>query len=591
MHLANPYYFLLLIFIVAFILFYFFRKKYTKQIIPSNLLWEEVLKEMRATSWFHKWQNNLLFWLQLLCLLLLMFALVGPYFSKETMKGEQIILLFDTSASMAAEGKDFNRLEDSKNEAVEMVQGIQQNQTVTILEVNDRPKIILHGESDRNKISRAIKDIDLSYTHEDWQSATELTASLAKEGKSAIHIFSDGLEEEKMNNLDSFYVEVHNQEQGQEENLSILSFGVSKKDKKVAGIAMLENQTDSLQKVPLLVESEKIVLFQQEVELQPQERKIVAINDLPEKSYYNAKIDVGDNYLVDNRQTAVFNKQATTMYTDKEMNPFLIKGFEAIGLRVIQMENKEEFLNKKDSIFLLSGSTLPKNIEAPFVFFFVDGKKAEVQTAVEASEDELLLHVDMKDVFIASAMNQTIEGVKPIVKGGDLPLIQKGMVHNQPAILIHFDLKDSDWPLHPSFPIFLYNMYQWLSSQSNYIGDFQPLESRTIHLTNQAADWDIYNESDQLVGSFSMEGDGFQAPKLPGVYQLTNDSDLMYFSVNLDDREKMIASQKSFILNEDQLKENEITKTQSDWLWYLLCLLAFLILCIEWEVYRRANRV
>jgi len=88
-----------------------------------------------------------------------------------------------------------------------------------------------------------------------------------------------------------------------------------------------------------------------------------------------------------------------------------------------------------------------------------------------------------------------------------------------------------------------------------------------------------------------MEGEGFQAPKLPGVYQLTNDSDLMYFSVNLDDREKMIASQKSFILNEDQLKENEITKTQSDWLWYLLCMLAFLILCIEWEVYRRANRV
>lgn len=590
MHLANPYYFLLLFFIVLFILFYFFRKKYTKQIIPSNLLWEEVLKEMRASSWFHKWQNNVLFWLQLLCLLLLMLALVGPYFAKETIKGEQIIFMFDTSASMAANGNAANRLEDSKGTALQMMQDLQENQTVTVLEVNDRPKILLHNEANRNKVTAVIQDLELSYTHEDWQSATELSASLAKEGKSAIHIFSDGVEKESIKNIDSFYVEVHNQEQEKEENISILSFGVSKNDDKVAGIAMVENQTDSIKKIPFQVESEKAVLFQQEIDLQPKERKIIAINELPEKSYYNAKITVADDFLVDNMQAAVFNKQAITIYTDNEMNPFLVKGFEAIGLRVIQMEDKEEFLTKKDSIFLLAGSTLPANIEAPFVFFYTDGKKEALQSAIEPSEDELLLHVDMKDVFIASATKQTMESMTPIVKSGELPLIQKGNVNNQPAILIQFDLKDSDWPLHPSFPIFLYNMYQWLSSQSNYVGDFQPLESRTIHLTNQETGWDIYNENDQLVGSFSME-EGFQAPKLPGVYQLTNDTELLYFSVNLDDREKTIASQKSFVLNENQLKENQVTKTENDWLWYVLCLLAFVILCMEWEVYRRADRV
>lgn len=213
-----------------------------------------------------------------------------------------------------------------------------------------------------------------------------------------------------------------------------------------------------------------------------------------------------------------------------------------------------------------------------------------MQTVIEPSEDELLLHVDMKDVFIASAMKQTMKTMKPIVKSGELPLIQKGEWNNQPAIAIQFDLKDSDWPLHPSFPIFLYNMYQWLSSQSNYVGDFQPLESRTIHLTSKETEWDIYNESDQLVRTFSLD-DGFQAPKLPGVYQLTNGSEILYFSVNLDDREKTTATQKSFVLNEDKLIGNEMTKTQNDWFWYILCLLALIILCMEWEVYRRADRV
>ncbi|MEM5593606.1 hypothetical protein AAHH67_20880 [Niallia circulans] len=138
---------------------------------------------------------------------------------------------------------------------------------------------------------------------------------------------------------------------------------------------MVENQTDSQKTIPFQVESEKTVLYQQDIELEPKERKVIAINDLPEKSYYSAQLNVTDDFLVDNMQTAVLNKQATTMYTDNEMNPFLVKGFEAIGLQVIQMENKEDFLTKQDGIFLLSGSALPEHIEGPFVFFFTGGKK------------------------------------------------------------------------------------------------------------------------------------------------------------------------------------------------------------------------
>jgi len=591
MQLANPIYFLLLLFIILFVIFYFFRKQYTKQVIPSNLLWEEVLKEIKASSWFHRWHNNVLFWLQLICLLLLMLALVEPYMEKETIKGEQIILLFDTSASMATKGKETNRLEDRKERALHMLKNKQANQTVTIMEVSDKPEIILSKEKDVKKINKVIQNIKLSYTHENWQSAIELASSIAKEGKTAIHFFSDQVNRETLTNLQTFYVEVHN-EPLEEENLSLLSFGVSHKQDKVIGIATVENQTNSEKKVPLLVESEGTELVKKELQLQPNEKKIVQIQDLPEKAYYGAKIMIKDDYEVDNLQTAILQKQMTTVYASQNINPFILKGYEAIGLQVVQMEKEEDFLQKEDGIFLLSGSTIPENIQQPFVFFYEGDKKNELTNGIESTENELLQRVDMKDVYIASSSTNTIkENMETILKSEDRSLVQKGDINHQPSVLIHFDMKDSDWPLHASFPIFLYNIYQWLTSQTSYLGDFNPLETRTVTINSSVDEWDIYKENNQLLKTISLEKDGFQAPSYPGVYQLTSDRDILYFSVNLDDREKSIASEKSFTMNEDQIEDIEVSKSQNDWIWYVLCALVLLILCIEWEVYRRADNV
>lgn len=591
MHFANPYLFILVIFIFAFIFFYFFRKQYSKQVIPSNLLWDEVLKEMKATTWLHKWQNNLLFWLQLFALILLLFALVQPYVNKETLKGEQLLFLFDTSASMAASSNGPNGLEESKQMAINLVKQLHKNQSITVMEVSDEPHISLNNETDINKIISTIQDIDVSYTHENFDKATEMAVTLAKEGKTAIHVFSDKATKESLENLQNVYTEVHNVDRLDEGNIAIQSFGVAKQQEQIAGIAVVSNNTLTAQTIPFFVESEGNILFEQELSINANEQKIVEIPNLPEKSYYTSIVDFEDVFPVDNNQTAVFNTKSSSIYVSNTVNPFLIKGLVSIGANVVQMENENDFSEKKDGVQVISGKSMPTNLHSPTIFFYKNLDKVELQKDLETVEDELLSHVDMSNVYMKSAVNETVNNFTTILKSGEIPLIQKGTIDGQPIIVFNVDIEDSDWPLHQSFPLFLYNCFQWLTSQTEFIGDFQPQEQRTLTLSDENGNWNIYNEKDQLVKEYNPKTGIFQAPSLPGLYQLSSDDQLLYFSVNLDDREKTIVSEESFIWNKEMVEPVKSIEEKDDTIIYILLLLIFIILLIEWEVYRRAHRV
>ena len=154
-------------------------------------------------------------------------------------------------------------------------------------------------------------------------------------------------------------------------------------------------------------------------------------------------------------------------------------------------------------------------------------------------------------------------------------------------VVLNLNLTDSDFPLHPGFPIFLHNAYQYLSEDGGFIGYFQPGEERTVPLAT--GDWDIYSGDDEFIKK-SDQGDWFKAPMTPGVYQAVQGDVTKYFSVVLDDREKKPGGEAFSLEPKEEKGEEEretIPQTLSSW----LLVLAILILFIEWEVYRRGNRV
>jgi hypothetical protein len=585
MQFLFPWFFLLSLGILAVILFYFFRKQYEEKVISSNFLWEQVLNEWQASPWLKKLQQNLLFWLQILALLLLMFALVRPFWFQTELRGEQMIWIVDTSASMSAEFKGTTRFEAAKAELLELANRLS-GQEVTLIQAGAKPEIVISKESDKTAVKRAISNLALTYEHEEMEKAIKLAQSLSSEKDTALHIFSDSVEKEMIAAVKDSYVEVHNLGSAID-NLSLLSFGVGVLEGKVKGVAVLENQSKKTTNLLFQVHSEKELLFEETVTVEAGSQSVVQIADLPKKPYYEATIQTEDPYLVDNQLSSILTDTQPQVYTIGDVNPFAVKGFQVIGANVLQTSEVDESMN---GILMAEASTLKDWPKQPLILFHTSSEKQPLTEPLTAVENDLLQYVEYDKIYVAS-VSKPLEGDwETVLKSGSVPLIQKGTHDGSPVILINFALADSDWPLQPSFPIFLYNSYQWLSKQTSFLGYYTPGEEKWLNVSTDSSSWAVYDRNGENLYSLNLQKESFKAPYLPGTYQAVADDKINYFSVLMDEREKQPQVADSFQMNENSIEEKSERQGRNDQLWFYLALLALLIAAIEWEVYRRGFR-
>ena len=144
----------------------------------------------------------------------------------------------------------------------------------------------------------------------------------------------------------------------------------------------------------------------------------------------------------------------------------------------------------------------------------------------------------------------------------------------------------TDWPLHPSFPLFLWSSREQMSMNSNNLGTFSPNERKALSLVTDdtAAEWEIFSSKDEYISSFK-NGGQFFAPSKPGLYFVKSGQIEKQFAVALEQKEKHIENGTSFTIgNASQDGVHETVKT-SLVPWFLL--LIVLLLVIEWEVQRR----
>jgi hypothetical protein len=584
MQFLFPSFFLLSFLIAAVILFYFFRKQYEEKKIPSNLLWEQVLNEWQASPWLKKLQQNLLFWIQILALLLLMLALVRPFWLQKDLQGEHLIFIIDPSASMSAEWEDSTRFEQAKEEMLRLA-GQLSGQEVTLIKAGVKPEILLSKESDVNAIKKSMKELQLTYDHESMEKAVSLAASLSTGKDTAIHIFSDSVSKKVLSGVET-YVEVHNFG-GELNNVALLSFGVAPVGEQISGVAVLENQSPKEQAFTFEIHSEKELLFEEKVTVKGQEQFVLPITKLPEKPYYEAAIKVDDGYQVDNRLTSIFTESNPPIYTIGNVNPFAVKGFQTLGVEVLQTKTVDESMN---GIFITESTSLKELPEQPLILFNSSKEKVKLTEPLVAENDSLLQYVDYRKMYIASAVKELDGDWETILKSGSVPLIQTGKRDGQPIIVVNFSLTDSDWPLQPGFPIFLYNSYQWLSQQTDFLGYFGPGEEKWLNVSEGSSSWAIYDGEDENLYTLDLLKDSFKAPYLPGTYQAVADDKINYFSVLIDEREKHPAFEESFKMNVQENQTKGETKSRNDVLWFWFTLVGLLLIALEWEVYRRGFR-
>ena len=185
-HLALPPWagFLLLLVPPLVLLLYFLKLKRKPLQVPSTFLWKKSIEDLRVNSLFQWLRENVLLLLQLLTLLLIIYALMAFQLHGNMTEGKHYILIVDNSASMSAADVSPSRLDQAKKEALAEIDRATDNDTGMVIVFNSSAEILQSYTKDRSLLRNAVENIKPTQRPTRLEEALSLAESLANPTRS-----------------------------------------------------------------------------------------------------------------------------------------------------------------------------------------------------------------------------------------------------------------------------------------------------------------------------------------------------------------------------------------------------------------------
>lgn len=541
------------------------------------------MRETKVSPYLKNLQRNALFYLQMAALLLLLFILLRPFLSKDTVADGHIVFIVDTSASMSANDGDLSLLEKSKGK-MRAITEEHAGESISIITTGKEPVLLLREETDERLVLAAIDKLELNYEYEHLGRSLDFVRSIASQAGADVHIFTDYLDR-------SLFVEsesgitwtVHNNERPVD-NVTIGKFGAIHTVDGTEAIVKLTNQTLSAQTGKVIVNNglngEK--LAEQKFSVEEEADTLLSFKDLPELPAFHVRLEADDDYEADNDAFTVIGNESSEVIVDNQLHELVKKAFEAIGLTVSSGSINEMTSARDHSMIVTNEPSFLKEGTEPILLIGRNDSTAEpVVGVVESSNDALFTIASIDEVYV-SALYPPFEGFSTLASVDGKPFMQRSP---RGDIIILTDVGLTDWPLHPSFPLFFWSSMEVLRSGNDIAGTFTPNERKALLTGNGAEGIEIFTIDDKYVASYPAGGN-FVAPAKPGIYKLMDSGTERYLAVQLEPNEKSVAYGSSYKLGSGPASETEKEegKRMIGWLFLLPVLL---LLLVEWEVQRR----
>lgn len=559
---------------VALILYYFYRKKYKDQPVSSIIYWQQMMKEMQASPYLKKLQQNALFYLQLAALLLLVFALLSPYIKSESLDGGEFIFVLDRSASMLAGSP--TQLEQQKALMIELAVKAG-GKPVTIITAGSTPKILVRKETSDRVLQQVIDGITAGYESPQMEKTLLYAETLIEEEATAIHIFTDSLDRSIIANKTGASYSVHANNTPLA-NVSIRQFGVAQGETGYRAIVQLFNDSEETVSGSLELSGGNFVASA-DISLVPGEEQLIPFDNLPGNALWQANLEVNDDYPLDNHAYAYNSQSVDTVILDSALHGLVAKGLDSLGVTVNAAAPEQ--LGGFTGLPLITNQSELLAADGPVLLIGRDDAEPfQAAGPVKTVNHPLFAFAPLEDIYIAE-IYPDYKGYETVAMVGDDPFIQ---LSPEGDIIVLADIQATDWPLSPSFPLFLWSAINELTGSEDYLGTFWPNEQRSVNLASSDGEWEIFN-GDEYHSSYIGGQRSFQAPREPGIYRAVSGEESKYFIVQLSNEEKTIATGQNFTAGKAVETETATEQSAVPWLLLLILILMF----AEWEVYRRGT--
>ena len=556
MPFTSPLALLGLLFIPAVLAMYLLKLRRDETVVPSTLLWTRLATDVEANAPWQKLRRSLLLLLQLLLVAILALLAARPFLERPAGLARDVVLVLDTSASMAATDVTPNRLEAAKAAALDALRDLPTGGKVSVIAADRTARIVVNETTDLGRVRQALDKIEPSSSSGDLGDALELAGKLAaRSGDAQILVGTDGaLATTPRGTIEA--------------PIKVLAVGRSHRNQAIVALAVRTAPSAvtrsvfiSIANLDLEAAHRRIELWApdrllevRDVQLDAQARADVVIDDVP--------ADVGtlevrlvgpdpsvtgapDDLATDDRAWAVVPPdQRRLILLVGEGDPYLetalsyLPNVELYGVKPAEYGLKTERPDGRPWDLVIFEDTLPATLPKTPILAIAptsSGPLGEVTGTIKdpgigslSPDEPILRYVDLSTTHIAEAARLTLpDWARTVIPGPrGAPLLYTGNRAGLPTAVLAFEPRRSDLPLQVAFPILLANLTGELMG-----GSAAPAEAvqpgMPVSLTIPAGSTGLSvtrpdGSAVELVpGSAETGALTFAATDLPGIYVVT----------------------------------------------------------------------
>jgi hypothetical protein len=592
--------------IPVIIIMYLLKPRYQEKLVSSTWLWEQAVRDIEATSPWQRLRRNLLLILQLLVAFLLVLAVIRPSLNLPGTTGRHLIVALDCSPSMKATDVSPSRFKAAKQEILQLIDSMDNNETLTLIAMADQPQVVASAAGDKVKLRQAAKSLKPGSTKAALEPLLSMAAALSERDPQAeLIIFSDGKTNIPEHDISLKCPVSWRQIGHSDDNLAITLLSTRRVGKGTTVLARVQNFGDKPRQSEIELWADSKLFDARRLKLAGGESCELSWTEAAgEHNLWQAVLKRPDYFMDDNQAYAVSAAAASRrVLLVSSGNVFLEKSVSlAPNVQMYKTTTRSYSDSMKDYQLYIFDGFMPDRLPSGALFILnpppgnkllaVKGDIKNIVKLQTAASDEVMRYVDTQEWQIRQSRVIDYPRARTILESQGYSLLMKGEMNGQKTVIAAFDLHDSNIPLQAGFPILIQNLCQWLLPQavsspsldsSGKGFDFiPPADTRQLNIINPSGEEHSYTAP--IPHYFSIEE--------PGLYRIITTGDTgkteYYLAKNQGDILESDIKPQSLNWPGGESKQNSHKKgmSQKD-LWPWIAAGAFLLLLLEWEVYRR----
>ncbi len=586
--------------------------------IPFSPLWNRVLTSKRHRSdWWRRLKRLLSWLLHIVIAALLALAMLGPHLDDEVLDERHILILLDNSASMGATdvtgGHD--RFEVGRDKARQVLETVGGDDRVMVALFNNRVQPLGPFVDDPSLIDAALREQQVSANPTELEQALDFAADSLRDRQPAeLVVITDGAGLDPDTSLDIDFgpeTTVRHLEVGESsENLAITAFNARRYPSNrldhelyVEVRSFFDRPVDATLEITAngrLIDTQSLELEARGLHRQFYPGMATAGEELQARVRLDTA-DARDVFPLDDRAYAVIPPPTRLQVQLVSTGNLFIEGPLILNSHIeFERVDPDDFDPNAEFDVFIFDRVAPEVPPSGHLLYFDPPEEASPFEIIGRDEEPILTDVrqshplmrwiDLVDLNIGQTSTFAMTNEDTAVASAfGRPMIVARDGDERRKVAVGFDVRNSDFPLRVSFPVFVLNILDFFAQDDvDLMYSFATGQTWSIPVDSGVESAQMITPEGETRRAVIHSGAAHYYGEVPGIYRLDTDGESTAVAANLANPEESDITPQSLDFETAEVSR-EIDDLLFDrrQLWVALLLAALALLLIEWLTYNR----